>query len=88
MIYISCSDEEYELTVSSFANSEYECPKKEDGHRVACYGDCFRCWGENIKRINADITPDTPNYSTEAENKAFLQGFNVAVKKMRGEVEE
>lgn len=86
MIYISCSDEENERIVSILANSEYECPKKEDGHSVACYGDCFRCWCENIKRINTDIKPDAPNYATADENKAYLQGFNVAVKKMRGDM--
>ena len=58
-------------------------------HRAVCIfsdefgtSDLTKC----KRKLIVDITPDTPNYKTEAENTAFLQGFNVAVKKMRGEV--
>ena len=84
MIYIICSEEEFE-NIIDIIDKDY-VPCLFIGTHCQAY--CGKCIRENIKRINTDITPDTPNYSTEAENKAFLQGFNVAVKKMRGDVEE
>lgn len=82
MIYISCSDYSYDAICRILAVSE-RCPF--GANCSDCDNICILCWQKHIKRINTDITPDKPDYSTEAENTAYLQGFNVAVKKMRGE---
>ena len=91
MIYISCTEEDFENIIDILSSddvpcifTDFSCPNI-DGY---CQKYGSECMKRNIKRINTDITPDKPNYKTEAENKAFLQGFNVAVNKMRGEVEE
>lgn len=81
MIYVSCSDEEYLNFIELLSSDDTHCPFPV----LHCTASCYDCCESQIKRINTDITPENPNYNTEAENTAFLQGFNVAVKRMRGD---
>ena len=79
MIYISCSEEQYKLVKDDLCNNGEHC------YFGGCGEENLQTCAENkknrIKHINTDITPEKPNYKTEAENIAYLQGFNAAVKK-------
>jgi len=83
MIEIRCSREEYENIIDMLAATS--CPKRPPKPCRHSIDQCPDCWRGYIKRIDTfDIKPDPPTYNTSAENTAYLQGFNVALKMMKG----